>query len=162
MIERIFELANKLGELASKKNIQISTAESCTGGMLASYITSASGSSNYFDRGYITYSNRSKIEELDIDEKILEKFGAVSPETAKAMAAGCLAQSKCDIALSITGIAGPTGGSHKKPVGTVYISIATHYYIASHTFKFTGNREQIRIQTCLESLNLLIGLLQDS
>ena len=115
--------AQKLVKLLSKKNLKISFAESCTGGLLSSYITSVSGSSKVFNLGLVTYSNESKIKVLKVSKKIIRKYGAVSEEVAKEMADGALKRSKGTIAISITGIAGP-GGSDFKPEGLVCFAVA--------------------------------------
>lgn len=108
------------------RDLKIATAESCTGGLVAALLTSVSGSSDVFERGFVTYSNRAKLECLGLEASMLDQFGAVSTETAKAMAAGVLARAPVEIALSVTGIAGPGGGSLAKPVGLVYFGCATH------------------------------------
>lgn len=105
------------------KNMTLATAESCTGGLLAGLITAIPGSSEVFERGFVTYSNVAKIETLGVAQDILERHGAVSAETARAMAEGALAHSPADLALSITGIAGPGGGSPVKPIGLVYFGL---------------------------------------
>lgn len=105
------------------KNMTLATAESCTGGLLAGLITAIPGSSEVFERGFVTYSNVAKIETLGVAQDILERYGAVSAETARAMAEGTLAHSPADLALSITGIAGPGGGSPVKPIGLVYFGL---------------------------------------
>ena len=107
----------------TKKKYKISFAESCTGGMLASTITSISGASKIFNLGLITYSNQAKIEILKVDKSIIDKYGAVSPECCKAMVIKLSNISKADINVSVTGIAGPNGGTKKKPVGLVYIGV---------------------------------------
>jgi nicotinamide-nucleotide amidase len=106
------------------KGLTVATAESCTGGLLAALITAIPGSSDVFERGFVTYSNAAKIECLGVSPRILEDFGAVSAEAARAMAAGALAHSSADMTLSITGIAGPGGGSPGKPVGLVHFGLA--------------------------------------
>lgn len=107
-----------------ERRIKAVTAESCTGGMVASMITDVGGASAVFDRGFVTYSNAAKVEQLGVSEETLERFGAVSQQTAIEMAAGALQHSHAGIALSVTGIAGPDGGSEEKPVGTVWFGVA--------------------------------------
>ncbi len=146
-----------LSTLLFEKGLLLVTAESCTGGLIASAITDRAGSSTIFDRGFVTYSNESKREQLGVSAEILSTHGAVSRECAEAMAMGALKNSNADIAVSVTGIAGPSGGSDQKPVGLVYIGVAT---LAHHSFvkeyNFAGSRQDIRKQAAMESLNLLI------
>jgi PncC family amidohydrolase len=138
-------LAKELIDLLISKNLTLSVAESCTGGLICSYITDVSGASTVFDRGFITYSNQAKTELLGVNKKTLEKFGAVSAETAIEMARGVLQHSQSDISVSITGIAGPTGGSETKPVGLVYIGLMyKKHEPKAHEHYFKGNREDIR------------------
>jgi nicotinamide-nucleotide amidase len=115
--------AEQVFELLLKHNMKLVTAESCTGGMVAAAITDIAGSSQVFERGFVTYSNESKTELLGVTPWMLQTYGAVSPEVAKAMAEGALKNSKADLAVSITGIAGPGGGTTDKPVGLVYLSL---------------------------------------
>lgn len=117
-------LEEVVGNILINKNYQLAVAESCTGGLIANRITNISGSSRYFDRGFITYSNRAKIGDIGVPEDVVNKHGAVSKEVAEAMAEGAIKASGADVALAVTGIAGPTGGTKEKPVGTVHIAIA--------------------------------------
>jgi len=139
-----------------KIRITIATAESCTGGLLAHTLTNISGSSEYFDRGIVTYSNKSKIELLGVNQEIIRKYGAVSEETAKSMAIGIKEKSKVDIGVSTTGIAGPTGGTKEKPVGLVYIGIATSKDTTVKKFIFSENRLQNKEMACNESLKFIL------
>lgn len=123
------------------KNLKLALAESCTGGLVAARIVSIPGSSDVFDRGFVTYSNKSKVELLGVDEDILERHGAVSFETAEAMAKGALDRAGADIAASVTGIAGPSGGTEEKPVGLVYIGVADRSDVDVERFRFTGDRD---------------------
>lgn len=140
-----------------EKNMKIAVAESCTGGMLASKITSVAGSSSVFDCGIISYSNQIKHDVLGVSQSSLDTFGAVSEQVAKEMAIGVLNLSKADIAVSITGIAGPDGGTQEKPVGTVYIGIATKGDVVASRYLFGYNRvnerEFIRLQSVMRALN---------
>ena len=155
----IEEICLQLGSLLTQKKIHIAVAESCTGGMLSQYLTSIPGSSAWFDRGFVTYSNESKIDLLDVDTKTLSNFGAVSKETASEMALGALNKSLADITLSITGIAGPGGGSSDKPVGTIFFAIAYQNKIIFNASKvFPGSRENIRESSCLFALNQVLAL----
>lgn len=122
--ETILNRAAELIASCRTTGLTIATAESCTGGLLAGLITAIPGSSDVFERGFVTYSNEAKIQCLGVSQQILESFGAVSAETARAMAEGVLAHSLAGIAVSITGIAGPAGGSPQKPVGLVYFGLA--------------------------------------
>jgi nicotinamide-nucleotide amidase len=122
-------------------------AESCTGGLIAATITSVSGSSSWFDRGFVTYSNEAKMTMLGVKRRTLDAHGAVSEETAREMAAGALANSNATIAFSVTGVAGPTGGSPKKPVGMVCFGFATKNETRTTTQHFQGDRAAVREQS---------------
>lgn len=150
------DLVETLSNHLESKSMTLVTAESCTGGMIASAMTDRAGSSSVFERGYITYSNEAKHECLDVPADTLKTYGAVSEQTATAMAQGALNNSKADIAVSVTGIAGPRGGSAEKPVGTVYIGIATENDAFAEKHNFTGSRENIRNQTVTTALKTLI------
>ena len=157
------ELAKQLGKIFSSNHKMIATAESCTGGLIGAYITAVSGSSRYFDRGFITYSNEAKCQMLGVKAQTLYKHGAVSLETAKEMAAGALANSNADIAVSVTGIAGPDGGTKEKPVGTVCIGVCTkENNCFAKVFCFKGSREDVREQTVKEALSLVLETLATS
>ena len=161
------KLAIDLGLALKTRGFMLVLAESCTGGMVAQVVTSVAGSSAWFDRGFVTYSNAAKIEMLGVLTETIEKFGAVSEETAKEMALGCLKKaalknSHAQIAVSVTGIAGPDGGSADKPVGTVCFGFAFNGQITTITQSFSGNRQQIRQQAVrfvLASLNETLLLL---
>src|SRR6267378_6142195 len=112
-------LARRVGARLKNRNLKLATAESCTGGWIAQAVTSVSGSSEWFDRGFVTYSNDAKKELLGVRARTLSRHGAVSEETAREMASGALARSRAQVALAVTGIAGPGGGTRKKPVGLV-------------------------------------------
>ncbi|HIB30596.1 MAG TPA: CinA family protein [Candidatus Thioglobus sp.] len=133
----------QLTEILLRQQLTIATAESCTGGGLSSLLTSQSGSSAYFDRGFVTYSNQSKIDMLDVSEQVLQKFGVVSEQVAMQMANGVITHAKTDVSVSITGIAGPTGGSNEKPVGMVCFGFCTMGRCFAHTQQFSGDRQQI-------------------
>ena len=150
------EILTKLSILLKKLNIIVATAESCTGGLIAHTLTNISGSSDYFDRGIISYSNNSKMELLDVPEDILIRYGAVSEQVAKAMANGIRNKSKADIGISTTGIAGPTGGSKEKPIGLVYIGISSSNDTVVKKFQFSGNRLQNKESTCNAALQMLL------
>jgi nicotinamide-nucleotide amidase len=154
------KLLNKISTLLNKKKLSISTAESCTGGFISHTLTNISGSSNYFDRGIVTYSNDSKKELLNVSNKLLEEHGAVSEQVAKAMAENIRKLSNTDIGLSTTGIAGPNGGTKEKPVGLVYIGISTKENIIVKKFNFKEDRIKNKIATCNAALNLLYEQLE--
>jgi nicotinamide-nucleotide amidase len=141
-------LARHLGQrLLDKQQIMV-TAESCTGGWIAQTITEIPGSSAWFDRGFITYSNAAKMDMLGVNPQTLATFGAVSPETARAMVTGALTHSPADFAIAVTGIAGPDGGAAEKPIGLVFI--AWQWKGGAPVVvkrQFLGNRHQIRLQT---------------
>lgn len=149
-------LEKRLGERLREKKLTISVAESCTGGLISHRITNISGSSDYFEQGVITYSNKSKMHLLDVPKLILESFGAVSAESAKAMAEGVRTISKSDLGLAVTGIAGPTGGTMQKPVGLVYIGLSSKKPTRVKEFKFSGSREMIKEQTSNEALQMVL------
>ena len=152
-------LIQKLARQCLERDILIVTAESCTGGLLSSLLTQEAGSSRWFDRGFVTYSNNSKIDSLGVQRETLENFGAVSQEVANEMSKGALKNSEANISVSITGIAGPEGGSLAKPVGTVYFSIANQKkVILEHKSDFDGSRETIRKESVLFVLNKLLNL----
>ena len=149
----------KVSDLLKQKNLTIATAESCTGGLFAHSLTNISGSSDYFKRGIVSYSNESKIELLDISEELLIEYGAVSIQVAQAMAEGVRIKSNVDIGISTTGIAGPTGGTNEKPVGLVYISISTSDETMVQKFQFLGDRLQNKERTCNAALQMLLNIL---
>jgi nicotinamide-nucleotide amidase len=148
-------LASVVGKLLIQKRKTISFAESCTGGKIASAITDIAGSSLYFKSSVVTYSNESKLKILGVKEETLKKFGAVSEETAKEMARGILNLSGSDYAFSVTGIAGPGGGSKDKPVGLVYVGFADNKKAESFKFNFVGTRKDIRDKTVNTVLDCL-------
>lgn len=144
----LVELAERLGIWLKTKGKKIVTAESCTGGWIAQSITEVPGSSAWFDRGFVTYSNAAKIQMLDVKSGTLEKYGAVSSEAAKEMVMGALERSEAEFAVAVTGIAGPDGGTAEKPVGTVFIAWASRDGGSRvQKFPFQGDRRQIRAQT---------------
>ncbi len=142
-----------VGRLLKKMNKKFAVAESCSGGMVSQRITRIPGSSAYFLGGVTSYANSMKIELLHVNQTLLDKHGAVSSEVAAAMARGIQRSSGADLSLSITGIAGPEGGTEEKPVGTVFIGIATRYECFTKRFHFSGNREQIQELTTVTSLD---------
>ena len=143
--DAIIEAARALGELLSARHLVASTAESCTGGMIAAAITDIAGSSGWFDRGFVTYSNEAKREMLGVDDDVLVRTGAVSEATAAAMVQGALARSRADVAVAVTGIAGPGGATPGKPVGTVCFAWARRGgTVVTSTEHFPGERAAVR------------------
>ena len=154
-------LVRELSALLKEKGLMLATAESCTGGMVAMAVTDEAGSSSVFERGFVTYSNDSKAELLDVSREILENKGAVSRECAEAMVHGVFAHSRASLALSITGIAGPSGATHRKPVGLVYIGCGLRgapVTVTEHLF--TGTRAHIRKESAETALKLALSSLQ--
>lgn len=150
------DLAAELGQILIIKNWCVTTAESCTGGGVSHTITAIPGSSHWFEQGFVTYSNRAKQQLLGVDSSILEHWGAVSAQVVEAMAAGALQKAEADLAVAVSGIAGPDGGSIGKPVGTVWFAWTTAQRVNTECFHFEGNRNQIREQAILEALRGLI------
>lgn len=152
----ILRLARRLGRLCKARRARVAVAESCTGGGLAEAITAIAGSSEWFDRGFVTYSNEAKQDLLGVSAATLRKYGAVSEEVARAMAVGALARSRAEAAVAITGIAGPGGGSAQKPVGTVWFAWASSDgAIHTERHRFRGGRAAVRrqsVQVALEGL----------
>jgi nicotinamide-nucleotide amidase len=146
------ELARRVGERLKAAGAMLVTAESCTGGWVAQAVTSSAGSSAWFERGYVTYSNAAKQELLGVKETTLKEHGAVSEETAQEMARGALARSQGSIALAVTGVAGPGGGTREKPVGMVCFAWADRAGAASETRHFSGDRDSVRRQSVIHAL----------
>ena len=152
--------AEKLGNLLTARTWTLAVAESCTGGLLASKITDVPGSSTYFLGGMIAYSNSSKIEILGVPTDTIQKFGAVSDRAAIGMAVGILNNFGCDFAIAITGITGPTGGSEAKPVGTVFIAVATEDGEQAKEFHFKGSRDKIKAASVRAALEMACEALE--
>lgn len=152
-------LAMALGHALEQRDLMAATAESCTGGWVAQAITAIAGSSAWFERGFVTYSNEAKQEMLGVPAETIATHGAVSAETAAAMARGALARSRAALAVSITGVAGPTGGSVAKPVGTVWFGFAVRAGALSTRHRlFAGDRYSIRAQAVRFALQGLLAL----
>ena len=145
-------LSRRTGRALKSRHLRLVTAESCTGGWVAQALTSIAGSSDWFERGYVTYSNAAKREALGVSKATLLRHGAVSEATARAMARGALRKSRADLALAITGVAGPGGGSPGKPVGTVCFAWAQGRRIRSETRRFRGGRGRVRRQSVIHAL----------
>jgi len=150
-------LEGAVGALLTRESMTVAVAESCTGGLLAKLLTDTPGSSAYFLRGYVVYANAAKTELLNVPASLIERFGAVSEEAAKAMAEGCRGAARSDFALSLTGVAGPSGGSPEKPVGLVYIGFADESCTTVKRLLFGDHlsRQEIRVRACHAALNLL-------
>lgn len=144
-------------DIARENGFTIATAESCTGGLVAGALTSVAGSSDVFERGFVTYSNSAKVQMLDVDEDLIDWHGAVSEQVARAMAEGALQNAAASVAVSVTGIAGPGGGSDEKPVGTVHVAVASRNGETAHVHLRFGDigRGQIRFRTVLSALSML-------
>lgn len=154
-------LIKEIASLLKAMNWQLVTAESCTGGLIAGQITELPGSSSWFERGFVTYSNLAKHEMLAVANELITKYGAVSEEVASAMAMGALQHSAGDIAVSVTGIAGPDGGTVDKPVGTVCFAWAIRdnspFTMKKH---FTGTRQDVRLASCHQALQGVLDLIK--
>jgi nicotinamide-nucleotide amidase len=146
-----------LGALCLSSGIQCAVAESCTGGLLGAYITRLSGASRWFAGGVVAYDNRVKIQLLGIEPEVLHQYGAVSEQTARRMAQGVCQLFQVHAAISITGIAGPDGGSPEKPVGLVWIACALRAVVHAQSFQFQGSREQVRQAACAEAFRYLLA-----
>ena len=155
-------MLDQLCDLLLEKGFRVATAESCTGGLVAKWLTDRSGSSDWFERGFITYSNESKQEMLDVSAQTIATFGAVSEQTVREMARGALANSHADVSLSVSGIAGPTGARADKPVGTVWFAWADRVgKDQAVMMRFDGDRNSVRRQAAQFSIQGLLGMLQD-
>ncbi len=154
MIESLYVRAETLGRLLEQHNLMAVTAESCTGGGIASAITDIAGSSAWFQQGYVTYSNDAKSQLLAVDVQLLQSCGAVSSEVVEAMATGALLASNADLALAVSGIAGPGGGSADKPVGTVWFACGFMGDIYTKKVHFSGDRRAVRAAAVREALTL--------
>jgi len=153
------ELLEQVSSKLIKEKLTLATAESCSGGLIAHILTNISGSSNYFIRGFVTYSNESKMELLDVDEDLLIKYGAVSKQVVKAMAEGTRKKSNVDIGIATTGIAGPTGGTIEKPVGLVYVAVSTKDETVVEKFQFSGSRIDNKESICNAALQMLFKII---
>ena len=153
------ELCARLAEALLARGWKLATAESCTGGLIAAACTERSGSSDWFERGFVTYSNAAKTESLGVDAALIEQQGAVSEVVARAMAFGALRHSQAQVAVSVTGVAGPTGGSAAKPVGTVWFGFHVDGRLTSETRVFPGDRAAVRSATVRHALQRLVEFL---
>ena len=149
-------IAQQLGEILCKKNAKLTTAESCTGGAISEAITSVSGSSQWFEFGFVTYANSAKRQLLGVSEETLEQYGAVSEQVVKQMAQGAIKQSEADYAIAVSGVAGPDGGTEEKPVGTVWVCWQTPSQIWTHKLVLSGDRQAVRTEAVKKSLQQLL------
>ena len=148
--------AHALLENCRQRGVKIATAESCTGGLISGCLTEVAGSSDVVDRGFVTYSNEAKIELVSVPAGLIEEFGAVSEDVARAMAEGALAVSRVDYAVAVTGVAGPGGGTAKKPVGLVHMACSGRDTSTQHErHVFAGDRSEVREQTVARALRLV-------
>ena len=153
------DLCGLVADLMLKNKLKLVTAESCTGGMIAAACTDLAGSSDWFERGFVAYSNDAKTELLDVQAQLLLSEGAVSEAVARAMVLGALAHSHAQVAVAVTGVAGPTGGSPAKPVGTVWFGFAVPGQVITEKRHFGGDRAQVRTATVRHAFTRLVELL---
>ncbi len=153
------DLSAALARVLLEKQLKLVTAESCTGGLIAAACTDLAGSSAWFERGFVTYSNDAKIELLGVQERLLRRAGAVCEGVARAMVLGALAHSKAQVAVAVTGVAGPTGGSASKPVGTVWFGFAVPGQVTTEKCHFSGDRAAVRAATVQHAFTRLLALL---
>ena len=149
-------LVQQLAAKLTEKGWMLATAESCTGGMIAAACTDLAGSSQWFDRGFVTYSNEAKTEMLGVPAELIAKHGAVSEEVVRAMAEGAIRHSRAQVSIAVTGIAGPGGGSAEKPVGTVWVGLCVRSEYFSTLLHLTGSRSHIRQSTLKSALQKLL------
>lgn len=153
------ETLNKISSTLKEKHFKVATAESATGGFIAHSLTNISGSSDFFDRGIISYSNKSKKELLGISESLINDYGAVSEQVAEMMAESVRKKSNVDIGIATTGIAGPTGGSKDKPAGLIYIGVSTKEKTVVKKFQFSGDRLENKDSFCNAAFQMLLDLI---
>lgn len=158
----IEELVQQLAAKLTEKGWMLATAESCTGGMIAAACTDLAGSSQWFDRGFVTYSNEAKTEMLGVPAELIAQHGAVSEEVVRAMAEGAIRHSRAQVSIAVTGIAGPGGGSVEKPVGTVWVGWCVNSCTHTQRMQFTGKRSTVRTGTVIHALPHMLNLLGKS
>jgi nicotinamide-nucleotide amidase len=160
MDAELYELSGKVGDALKARKVMMAAAESCTGGWIGQAVTMVPGSSKWFDRGFVTYTNEAKQEMLGVSADTLKQFGAVSEQTVREMVAGALTRSRAQIAVAVSGIAGPNGGSPAKPVGTVLLAWGEKGgSIKAQAMHFQGDRDAVRRQTVIAALEGLLALL---
>lgn len=155
------DLCGLLADLLQKNDLKLATAESCTGGSISATCTELAGSSNWFERGFVTYSNEAKTGLLGVDAALIEAHGAVSEQVARAMAFGAVRHSLAQVSIAVTGIAGPSGGSAAKPVGTVWFGFSVQGALHSEMMRFNGDRAAVRWHTVQHALQRCIALLKE-
>lgn len=155
------ELCAELAGVLVERGWMLATAESCTGGLIAGACTDLAGSSTWFERGFVTYSDEAKAEALGVDPALLQAHGAVSEVVARAMAFGAVRHSRAQVGIAVTGVAGPGGGSAGKPVGTVWFGFSVGGRLHSETRRFEGDRQAVRQATVVHALARLLELLRD-
>lgn len=155
----IEELVQQLAARLTEKGWMLATAESCTGGMIAAACTDFAGSSQWFERGFVTYSNEAKTEMLGVPAELIAKHGAVSEEVVRAMAEGAIRHSRAQVSIAVTGVAGPEGGSVEKPVGTVWFSWSVNAEVQAHALLLEGDRAQVRRSSVRHTLQQLLKLI---
>jgi nicotinamide-nucleotide amidase len=159
MSDAVMALCGQLAQELQARGWMLATAESCTGGLIAAACTELSGSSNWFERGFVTYSNEAKSELLGVDPALIAQHGAVSEVVARAMAFGAVRHSRGQVSVAVTGVAGPTGGTPQKPVGTVWFGFQVDGRLTSETRRFAGDRAAIRAATVQHALQRLLELM---
>ena len=155
-LQNLTAITQQIGEILCKKNAKLTTAESCTGGGISKAITAVSGSSQWFEFGFVTYANTAKQKLLGVSQETLDHYGAVSEQVVREMAQGAIQQSNADYAIAVSGIAGPDGGTEQKPVGTVWICWQTPQQIWTQKFMLKGDRQAIRTAAIKNSLQQLL------
>jgi nicotinamide-nucleotide amidase len=161
MDNELIELTENLGQSLQAQGLKLAVAESCTGGRICQLLTEIAGSSLWFDRGFICYSNNSKIQMLAVNKETIIRYGAVSKQTALEMAQGALNHSEADCAIAVTGIAGPGGGSLEKPVGTVFVALQNGKQSICYENHFNGMRHEVRLQTASIALNAMLKMISN-
>ncbi|RZI73660.1 MAG: CinA family protein [Variovorax sp.] len=160
MVSEQQALVAQLAELLLARKLMMATAESCTGGLIAGACTDLAGSSAWFERGFVTYSNEAKAESIGVDAALIAAHGAVSEPVARAMAEGAVAHSRAQVSVAVTGVAGPTGGSAEKPVGTVWFGWSVDGRVRTERRRFDGDRAEVRAATVHHALQNLVTLLK--
>ncbi|MEG2039995.1 MAG: CinA family protein [Hafnia sp.] len=159
--DNIEELVQQLAAGLMEKGWMLATAESCTGGMIAAACTELAGSSQWFERGFVTYSNEAKTEMLGVPAELIAQHGAVSEEVVRAMAEGAIRHSRAQVSIAVTGVAGPSGGSAQKPVGTVWVGWCVNSLVHTQRMQFTGNRASVRAQTLIHAQTRVLDFLKE-
>ena len=152
----VYQLSQRLGLILKENRLIVGTAESCTGGWIAQAVTMVPGSSSWFDAGFVTYSNNSKVQQLGVDPKLIDQYGAVSDVVVEKMLIGVLNRTGANCSIATSGVAGPDGGTEDKPVGTVWIGVGHEFKgLMTRRYLFEGDRNSVRLQTVIEGLNLM-------